>query len=231
MAMSSATNPRPTPAEVPLTSGVVLNGIHYLRAPVPVHFPEAELVPESKRHLKQRSVLFEILSLHFADRALIGCDQFVYWDPTDPQQCLSPDAFVRLGGPDEDFRSWKVWERGAPEVAVEIVSHSDSRDNQWEAKLEKYRRLGVRELIRFEAEEDGPLSFRVWDSIENDLVERGGVERIAVSRVLPAMWVVVDERDGIPRLRLSRDAEGKDLYPTSAERVLQLQAELARRNR
>jgi hypothetical protein len=44
------------------------------------------------------------------------------------------------------------------------------------------------------------------------------------------MWVVVDERDGIPRLRLSRDAEGKDLYPTSLERVFQLEAELARRN-
>ena len=210
----------------------VLNGIRYVRAPVPVHFPEHELVPESKRHLEQRSLLYEILKLHFAEGALIGCDQFVYWDPTDPQQNLAPDAFVRLGAPDAEFRSWKVWERGAPDVAVEIISHSDSRDSKWEPKLEKYRRLGVRELVRFQAESDEPISLRIWDAVDNDLVERTGVERVAVSRVLPATWVAVDDPDGIPRLRLSRDAEGKDLYPTAAERaearVRELEAALAK---
>jgi Uma2 family endonuclease len=211
------------------------NGIRYMRAPVPVQFPEFDDVSESKRHLEQRTLLYEILKLHFGASALIGSEQFVYWDPTDPEQCLSPDAFVRLGAPNCEFRSWKVWERGAPDVAVEIISHSDARDSVWQRKFEKYRRLGVRELVRFEAEDDGNVSLRVWDFIENDLVEREPVERVAICRVLPGAWVVVDDHDGIPRLRLSRDAEGKDLYATAAERaevrVRELEAELAKLRR
>jgi hypothetical protein len=50
-------------------AGVMVNGRRYVRAPVPIRFPEAELVPESKRHLKQRTTLFQILELAFADRA------------------------------------------------------------------------------------------------------------------------------------------------------------------
>ena len=72
----------------------------------------------------------------------------VYWDPTDPSRCLAPDAFVRLGVPDSIFGSWKTWERGAPEVAVEIVSDSDVSEASWDAKLLRYQELGVRELVR-----------------------------------------------------------------------------------
>src|SRR5689334_14224097 len=106
----------------------------YLRAPVPVPFPVAELVPETKRHLDQRTALYQSLTLAFRDRALIGSNQFVYWDPTDPRQCLAPDVFVRRGAPDELFGNWKVWERGAPEVAVEILSADDERDRDWDEK-------------------------------------------------------------------------------------------------
>jgi Uma2 family endonuclease len=235
MTMSSATTPASPPPRSPQEVGFVWKGLRYVRAPVPVQFPEFDDVSESKRHLEQRTLLYEILKLHFGASALIGSEQFVYWDPTDPEQCLSPDAFVRLGAPNCEFRSWKVWERGAPDVAVEIISHSDARDSVWQRKFEKYRRLGVRELVRFEAEDDGNVSLRVWDFIENDLVEREPVERVAISRVLPGAWVVVDDHDGIPRLRLSRDAEGKDLYPTAAERaevrVRELEAELAKLRR
>ncbi|MGC4091752.1 MAG: Uma2 family endonuclease [Polyangiaceae bacterium] len=219
---------------------VVIEGIRYVRAPVPLHFPVVEQVPETKRHLEQRTLLYQILKLAFAERAAIGCDQFVYWDPTDPRQCLAPDAFVRLGVADEPFSSWKVWERGAPEVAVEIISRHDARDANWNEKVDKYRRLGVRELVRFEAEEDGAASLRVWDAVESDLVERDGVERVAQSRVLSGAWVVVRDSESFAVLRLSRDPEGRDLYPTSAERaerardeaerrVRELEAELARR--
>ena len=68
-----------------------------MRTPVPIVFPSEEKVPESKRHLKLRTLLYQVLDLAFADRAAIGCDQFVYWDPTDPKACLAPDAFVRWG--------------------------------------------------------------------------------------------------------------------------------------
>jgi hypothetical protein len=188
----------------------------YVRAPVPVHFPEAETVPESKWHLEQRTVLYQILLLAFRERAVVGCDQFVYWDPTDPRKCLAPDAFVRLGTPDEPFRTWKVWERGAPEVAVEILSESDESDRDWNAKLANYRRLGVRELVCFDPERDPP-SLRVWNAVEGDLVERALTSARAASHCLPGTWVVVPDPVAGALLRLSRDSDGQDLFPTPAE--------------
>jgi Uma2 family endonuclease len=208
-----------------MSEPVTIDGRRYVRAPVPVFFPEFELVPESKRHLEQRTLLYQILKLAFAERAAIGCDQFVYWDPTDPRQCLAPDAFVRLGVRDDQFRSWKVWERGAPEVAVEIISSIDERDRNWEQKLESYRRLGVRELVRFDPESE-PASLRIWDAIDEDLVEREGVGRVASSRYLPGAWVVIDDAEQGSLLRLSQDSEGQDFYPTPAERAEQRVREL-----
>nr|PZN28987.1 MAG: Uma2 family endonuclease [Pseudomonadota bacterium] len=174
-------------------------------------------MPESKRHLWQRTTLYQILDLAFSQTAAIGCDQFVYWDPTDPSQCLAPDAFVRLGVPDDQFRSWKVWERGAPHVAVEIISSEDARDRNWDDKLEKYRRLGIQELVRFDPESE-PMSLRIWDRVEGDLVERAVVGWSAASQCLPGFWVVVEDSRARGLLRLSHDPEGKHLYPTPAER-------------
>lgn len=92
MATSSRATDAPTPA------------LRYVREPAPLYFPEAELVPENKRHLEQRTAIHQILSSAFREQATIGSEQFVYWDPTDPRQCIAPDAFVRLGVPDELFR-------------------------------------------------------------------------------------------------------------------------------
>ncbi len=205
-------------------AAVVIGGRSYLRAPVPVRFPESELVPESKRHLEQRTTLYQILKLAFAERAAIGCDQFVYWDPTSPRECLAPDAFVRLGVRDHYFRSWKVWERGAPEVAVEIISESDERDRDWDAKLAKYRRLGVEELVRFDPECE-PASLRIWDAVQGDLLEREVVAGVALSRYLPGAWVIVPDPELGPLLRLSQDSEGRSLYPTPVEKEVAARAQ------
>jgi Uma2 family endonuclease len=221
---------------------VTIGGFRYVRAPRPIHFPVELQVPESKRHLEQRTLLYAFLKHAFGREHSIGCDQFVYWDPTDPRACLAPDAFVRLGEPDSQFKSWKVWERGAPEVAVEVQSDSDEGET-WETKLRKYPKLGVRELVAFDPERS---VLRVWDFVENDLVERQLSSKSTESRVLPGFWVVLDGT-----LRLSRDASGQHLFPTPAEaeaqarkaeaemrkaeaealqaRIRELEAELARR--
>jgi Uma2 family endonuclease len=211
----------------------------YLRPPEPVHFPESAEVPESKWHLELRTALYDILKLAFSDRACIGCDQFVYWDPTSPSACLAPDGFVRFGVPDEMFRTWKVWERGAPHVAVEITSNYDGRFEVWEDKLAKYRRLGVEELVRFDADAT-ERTLQVWDNVEGDLVERELVEpRRAESSVLQLNWVVLDHPRTRLCLRLQDPATGA-LLPTreerarhqaeasASERIRELQEELAR---
>jgi Uma2 family endonuclease len=195
------------------SDGVVIGGIRYLRAPNPIHFPESAEVPESKLHLELCALLYALLKYSFAKEHSIGSDQFVYWDPTEPRACLAPDAFVRLGTPDTRFKTWKVWERGAPEVAVEIQSDSDEGE-PWEAKLRKYPKLGVRELVAFDPQQ---AKMRVWDFVDHDLVERGTSGVTAKSNVLPGYWVVVEDRELGPALRLSHTEDGSDLFPTPAE--------------
>jgi Uma2 family endonuclease len=200
----------------------------YMRAPVPVHFRSEAEVPETKLHFRLRTLLYEFLALAFAERAAIGCDQFVYWDPTDPKACLAPDAFLRLGEPDDLFRSWKVWERGAPQLAIEVISEVDERDRDWQAKLSRYQRLGVLELIRFDPDSvDQPL--RIWEGVEADLVEREVQGEMTASRVLPGYWLVVRDATLGPTLRLSHDERGDRVYPTPSERMRELENELARR--
>lgn len=228
------------------TQTVTIGRHRYLRAPVPVRFPESAEVPESKLHLALRTLIYEVLRHGFAEHAAIGCDQFVYWDATSPRACLSPDAFVRLGQPDSNFKSWKVWERGAPEVAVEIVSDSDVHEEDWQTKLGRYARLGVEELVRFDPE-CAEQRLRIWDRIENDLVERELASPCAESSVLPGYWLENQHAALGPSLRLSHDSHGARLYPTEAEahraeaeahrakaeaaaqRIRELEAELARR--
>lgn len=140
----------------------------------------------------------------------------MYWDPTNPRACLSPDAFVRFGAKDEHFRSWKVWERGAPHVAVQIISDSDASELSWDEKLERYRRLGVSELVWFDPESlTHPL--RVWDFVGDDLLERRLLEPLAQSRHLGCYWLPIEEPNGGLTLRLSRDEHGLQLLPTPAE--------------
>jgi Uma2 family endonuclease len=211
---------------------VMTGELRYAQAPLPVHFPEAEQVPETKQHFRLRTLLYEFLALAlaFADRATIGSDQFMYWDPTDPKACLAPDAFVRLGQPDHLFRSWKVWERGAPQLAIEVISDSDERDSDWDAKLQRYRRLGVQELIRFDPEASEPTRvLRIWDAVDGDLAEREVSGTAAQSRVFPGHWVIIDDAALGPTLRLSHDVLGANLYQTPSERMQQLEAELGRR--
>lgn len=213
--------------KVPADSGAVTIGRHrYLRAPVPLHFPSEAEVPESKLHLELRTLLYQFLVYAFATESSIGCDQFVYFDAANPRACLSPDAFVRLGEPDSKFKSWKVWERGAPQLAVEIVSASDAQEEPWDVKFGRYRQLGVAELVRFD-----PLAaerrLRIWDRIADELVERELEVPVAESNVLPGHWLEIAHPEHGPSLRMSRDAEGTKLYPTEAE-AQRAQAEIQR---
>jgi Uma2 family endonuclease len=222
-------------------------GIVYRRAPEPVHFPEEGLVPESKRHLKLRTLLFQLLERRLAAIARIGSDQFVYWNASNPKRCLAPDVFLRRGGPDETFGSWKTWERGAPELAVEIASESEE---DWDETLARYQELGVLELVRFEESAPVGARLRVWDRVQGDLVERALEVDAAESNVLGAFFVVAPADDLPVSLRVAATADGGGLWATAEEdrraeegarreaerardeaarRVTELEAELARR--
>jgi Uma2 family endonuclease len=181
----------------------------HLTNPRPLVFPTEAEVPESKDHVLLRTALFLVLTETFADTAWIGSEQFVYYDASDPTRVVAPDVFVRRGGPDESFSSWKVWERGCPELAIEIVSNSDASPSAWEKKLARYHAMGVAELWRFQADAETPL--RVWDRVDDNLLERRADGLRATSRVLGLELVVVGRA-----LRLERDGV---ILPTPSERA------------
>lgn len=191
----------------------------YVRAPRPLVFPVEAKVPETSLHQDRRLLLRELVREVLGASSLIASDQFLYWDRSDPRACSAPDLMVKTGTPLEPVDSWKVWERGAPELCAEIVSRSDASDAAWEAKLERYKKIGVNELVRFDPENaERPL--RIWEGFDGDLVERApeapGFSR---SQTLGLYLVVVSDALLGPALRLSRDAEGRDLIESIRERA------------
>lgn len=188
-------------------------------------------MPESRDHFLLRVLLFQILRAALGTESTVGSDQFVYWNAADPRRCLAPDVFARLGTPDHSFESWKTWQVGAPQLAVEIVSRSDAGEEAWNEKLARYHELGVDELVRFEPDADQGSRLRVWDRLDGDLVERVVTADRTPSTTLAGVWVVVPTPDLAAALRVAT-VEGA-LWPTpeerAARRVLELDAELRRR--
>ncbi|HET7543734.1 MAG TPA: Uma2 family endonuclease [Polyangiaceae bacterium] len=189
----------------------------YVRPPVPVHFPESAEMPETGTHLELRTALYLLVRDFVGMAGAVGSEQFVYWDPSDPRECLAPDLIVRIGAAPGPFPVWKTWERGAPHLAVEVVSPSDSREAEWLKKLASYRKSGINEIVRFAAE-DAVRPLRLWDRFEGDLVERDlNGEHALLCDTLGVHWCVRSDPTLGRVLRLSRDALGQSLVPTAVE--------------
>ena len=192
----------------------------YLRAPTPIHFPTSDVVPETELHALLTALLFESLKAEYGRVATVGSDHFVYWDATDPSLCLAPDVMLRHGTREGLIDSWKVWERGAPELCVEVVSDSDRPQSEWAKKLRRYHQLGVLELVRFDSEAHGAGRLRVWDRVDGDLVERDmKTPGASASAVLSGFWSVADDAELGVALRLTRDEAGRDPVLTDRERA------------
>ena len=183
-------------------------------------------MPESRRHHRLRTTLFLVLHREFAPHSTIGCDQFVYFDATDPRRCLAPDAFVKLGVPDHDFDAYLVWEEGTPEVAFEVLSPSDSPERwTFKEKLRRYRSLGVRELVCFNLDAKPGKRLRVWDRLEHDLVERVVTNERTPCLVLGLTMLVGNVGPDPIALRFARDPAGRDLVLTPQELLAAATAE------
>jgi len=209
----------------------------YVRPPTPIHFPESAEVPETGVHLEVRTALYLLVRDFVGQQGAVGSEQFVYWDPSDPRQCLAPDLLVRMGAAPGPFPTWKTWERGAPHLAVEVVSPFAASEAEWQRKLARYRKSGINEIVRFDPENAGrPL--RLWDRLEGDLVERDlNGEYALLCDTLGVHWCVPSDATLGRVLRLSHDALGQTLVPSAvereraaaAERIAELEAELRRR--
>jgi Uma2 family endonuclease len=194
-----------------------LKDIRHVRPVQPLLFPESKPewdLGQSTLHDVLCTLLKLILRHALGAAHTAGADQFVYWDASDPEICLAPDAFVKLGVPFEHFKSWKTWEKGTPELAVEILSSDTPERLTFKQKLDRYRALGVSELITYEPEH---RRIRAWDRIQDDLVERVVDGETTPCVTLNLHFVIAPGMDVAAALRVARDPEGLALLPTPEE--------------
>lgn len=159
-----------------MTRSASLESIRHVRPAQPLRFPASQpewALGQSIRHLHLCAILHEILLAALGPASSVGCDQFVYFDANNARRCLAPDGFVKVGAPQEMFETWRVWEKGAPELAFEVLSPSDTREPlSFSEKLERYASTGVLELVVFDVDAPAGTRLRVWDRVDDDLVER-----------------------------------------------------------
>jgi Uma2 family endonuclease len=202
----------------------------YVRAIRPLHFPDSDPeweMSESHRHKRLCELLYQVLAAVLpGEHASIGADQFVYFDPLDPRRKCAPDGFVKLGVPGESITSWKTWQKGAPELCVEILSLSDTEEKlTLSQKLDRFAAMGVLEVVTFDADAKVGERIRAWESVKGDLVERVVQDERTYSVVLGKWFVVApylaEGRPALQRLevalRLAEDAEGTALVRTYDE--------------
>ena len=197
---------------------------------LPVTEPESERMPESRRHLFLRTLVVAFLRQVCLPQHSFGGDQFVYWNAARPRS-LAPDAFVKLNAPDTGhFGTWRTWERGVPEVVVEILSPSDSPERRpFDKKLEGYHAMGVHEVVCFDVDAAPGARLRVWDLIDGDMVERVVTEECTSCVALSASgsgrhfeWLVARADAEPAALRLRCDLA---LVPTPDEHAAYLARE------
>lgn len=179
---------------------------------------------QSQTHLNLCFLLYELLKDAISAESSVGCDQFVFYDASNPKKCLAPDGFVKLDVRKKDFPSWKVWEWGAPELSIEIVSGSDREPIPMKEKLVRYQTMGTSELVLFDHEAKPGQRLRVFDRIEGDFVERVVENDRTPCLTLGLHWVVAPAPDLDVALRLARDTEGADLLFSAKEQLEKLVA-------
>lgn len=202
--------------------------LRHVRPVEPIVFPASEPWEEhlgqSKRHLGLCTILAELLRELIGPNDSYGADQYVYWNARTPRVCLAPDGFVKLGVPDEIFDTWKTWEKGVPELAVEVLSPSDTPERwTFAEKLRKYHELGVRELVCFNTDAPPGERLRVWDRLREDLVERVVEDERTPCLTLgdDVEWIVAPAEVWPAALRLVKDGR---IVPLARESLKETQA-------
>ena len=134
--------------------------------------PEWDL-GQSPRHLNLCILLRELLLRAVTPDDTVGMDAFMFFEAPDRKEKCAPDAFVKLGVPNAEYESWFTWDRGAPELCVEILSPSDTQEPiTAETKLDRFETMGVREVIFFDVDAPEGSRLRAWDRVDGKLVPR-----------------------------------------------------------
>jgi Uma2 family endonuclease len=80
----------------------------------------------------------------------VGANMFLYYREGNPNKRLAPDLFVAFGVPNNERRTWRIWEEGkAPDVVFEFTSKS-TWDEDLGSKKGLYGWMGVKEYFLFD---------------------------------------------------------------------------------
>lgn len=163
--------------------------------------------------------------------ALVGADQFVYWEQFNARSAVAPDVYVLEGVPaDTAVTAWKVWETGVvPSFCFEVVARDRLKD--YEDSPRRYAELGVAELVLFDphaAESPRRRRWHVYRRRGRELLleDVSSGDRIR-SEVLGA-WLRQVGEGTATRVRVAHGEDGATLVPTDAEQARQ---EIERRER
>ena len=168
---------------------------------------------------------------------LIASDNFFAWVEGEPFVQVSPDIYV-LDEPvytaDGKFPGrWEVWRPGQapPRFAVEIVSSNWKKD--YAINPARYDHLGVHELVLADGDAvtrdlsaRGRYPFAVYRRTADDRLELAyrGPGPAYCAELGAYLCFQADSALGGPRVRVSRDTEGKDIVATADEQNASLAA-------
>jgi Putative restriction endonuclease len=155
-------------------SAMVEEDIRYVREVRPLDFPDGDPewhMGETTEHQLLCEVLRDLLRMATRDQ-MVCSDQFVYFDAANPRRKCAPDAFVKLGTPWAPVKSWRTWERGVPELCIEVLSPDEFEKLTLEEKLARFLSMGVPEVIAFDPDGTPGERLLAWDRIQGDLIER-----------------------------------------------------------
>ena len=148
----------------------------------------------------------QLLEAQGRTNAAIGGNQFLYYNPDNKRDNLSPDVYVALDVEPGGREAWFTWKEGkAPDIVFEIASWSTWRKDVSTAprgKLTLYGQLGVREYYVYDPTALAPPQLRAF-ALQGDgdeprleetrLLPNGGVWSALLRAELRSAWVSATE--------------------------------------
>ena len=185
----------------------------YRYVPVPPVYRDAEGYPiedgmsQNNKHFKQTTLWYHALTLHLPN-ATVGSDLTMPYREGDATRVLVPDLFVALRAPpQEERRSYRLWENPLPELVIEMLSKSTSAADVG-SKRDTYEHLGIREYWLFD-----PQGFELSTPLAGYRLRRGRYRPIAADaagmRRSKVLGLDLHVRDG--QLRFRNPETGEDL--------------------
>ena len=190
----------------------------------PTVYPETDDMGEGELQLLMRELLRPLLARLLAERgevAHVGSNQFIYWVQFAPTRSIAPDLYVLPGIPQSRVEKvWKLWdEEVVPSFCLEIVSNDFEKD--YVTIPAACAEIGVSEVVVFDPEPGVGGERITWQVFRRR--KSGRLERVVrtnhetIRSEQLGCWLTVVGRGSEQRIRIARDANGRDLYPTDVE--------------